>query len=45
METIKDKFRPGHADLLILKNMELEIIGVVEDLQQEKLLLELLLEQ
>ena len=28
---IKDKFRPGHADYTYLKNMELEIIGVVED--------------
>ena len=44
-ETIKNKFRPGHADLLILKNMELEIIEVVEDNQQEKQLVGLLREQ
>jgi chorismate synthase len=31
---IKDKFRPGHADYTYFKNMELEIIGVVEDHRQ-----------
>ena len=39
-ETIKNKFRPGHADSHISKNMELEIIGVVADNQLEKQLLE-----
>jgi Chorismate synthase len=39
---IKDKFRPGHADLTYFKNMELEIIEVEGDLQQEKLQLVLL---
>jgi chorismate synthase len=41
-KNIKDKFRPGHADLLILKNMELEIIEVEEDLLLERQLQELL---
>ena len=35
-ESIKNKFRPGHADFTYLKNMELEILGEVEDSQQEK---------
>ena len=40
-ETIKNKFRPGHADYTYLKNMELEIIEVEEDNQLEKQLQEL----
>ena len=35
-ETIKNKFRPGHADYTYLKNMELETLEVVEDNLQEK---------
>ena len=41
-ESIKNKFRPGHADFTYFKNMELEIIEVVVDNQQEKQLQELL---
>ena len=41
-KNIKDKFRPGHADFTISKNMELEIIEVEDDLLQEKQLQELL---
>ena len=41
-KNIKDKFRPGHADFTISKNMELEIIEVEDDLLQEKQRQELL---
>ncbi len=39
-ETIKNKFRPGHADFTYLKNMELEITVVVVDSLLEKQLAE-----
>ena len=39
-ETIKNKFRPGHADYTYFKNMELEISGEVEDNLQERQLVE-----
>ena len=39
-ETIKNKFRPGHADYTYFKNMALEITEEVEDSQLEKQLVE-----
>ena len=44
-ETIKDKFRPGHADYTYFKNMESEITGAGEDNLLEKRHQELLQEQ
>ena len=35
-ETIKNKFRPGHADYTYFKNMGLEILEVEEDNLQER---------
>ncbi len=40
-ESIKNKFRPGHADTLTLKNTELETLEEVEDNQQERQQVEL----
>ena len=40
-ETIKNKFRPGHADYTYLKNMESGITEAVEDNLLARLLLEL----
>ena len=44
-ESIKNKFRPGHADFTYYKKYGIRDYRVVEDSQLEKLLLELLLAQ
>ena len=43
-ETIKNKFRPGHADFIISKNTGLETIEVVDDNLLERLHVEWQLE-